>query len=41
MEIEVALFISTFFDVAGTDEKKGKETTPKGFIFLQIDYLGI
>lgn len=28
-EIEVAYFISTFFDVAGTEEKEGKENMPK------------
>jgi len=31
-EIEVASFISSASDVAGTDEEEGKEQTPKGFI---------
>ena len=28
-EIEVAFFKSTFYEVSGTDEEKGKEKTPK------------
>lgn len=28
--IEVAFFKSTFFDVAGAEEEKGKEKVPKG-----------
>lgn len=28
-EIEVAFFKSTFYEVSGTDEEKGKERTPK------------
>lgn len=30
-EIEVAFFISTMLDVAGTDEDIGKEKMPKGY----------